>query len=179
MKRSLLLGVLLLGAGLALAAGNNEIRCVILGGGSGKSISTSDRVRYFVGPAVVGRSTSATYQLTHGPVPCQVDALTAVADEPGAVPRVLQLMQNAPNPFNPRTTIEFALPRDADHVLLAVYDVSGRLVRTLIDGPEPAGTRSVTWNGRDDAGRTTASGVYFYRLDTPQGRITKKMTLLK
>jgi len=85
---------------------------------------------------------------------------------------------NAPNPFNPSTTIRFTLP-EAGHVTLAVYDVNGRLVRTLVGGPLAAGCHSVVWDGKDAMGRAVASGVYVYRLTAPQGVVTKRMVLVR
>lgn len=89
------------------------------------------------------------------------------------------LQQNAPNPFNPSTQISFAVPDGGANVSLRVYDLTGRLVRTLVDGPEPAGTRSVTWSGDDDRGQPVPSGTYFYRLTAPSFSEQKKMVLLK
>jgi len=74
-----------------------------------------------------------------------------------------RLNANYPNPFNPKTTFSFELEH-ADDVLLQVFDASGRLVRTLIDGECDAGRSEVDWNGRDEAGREMPSGVYLYRL---------------
>lgn len=73
------------------------------------------------------------------------------------------LHANYPNPFNPSTTFSFSLLY-ADRVELAVYDAQGKRVRTLIDGVVPGGDTQVTWNGRDDEGRSLPSGTYFYRL---------------
>jgi len=67
-----------------------------------------------------------------------------------------------PNPFNPQTTIAFTLDHDT-RVRLTVHDVRGRVVRTLADGALTAGEHALSWNGRDDAGRVVASGVYFAR----------------
>ena len=88
------------------------------------------------------------------------------------------LLQNTPNPFNPSTTIRFTLP-EASPVRLAVYDINGRLVRTLLGQTLPSGHHSVVWDGRDAIGREVASGVYVYRLTAPQGVVTKRMTLLR
>ncbi|MBN2171216.1 MAG: T9SS type A sorting domain-containing protein [Candidatus Krumholzibacteriota bacterium] len=83
-----------------------------------------------------------------------------------------------PNPFNPATTLRFEQPA-LGRAALRVYDVSGRLVRTLIDGPLGAGGHTVVWDGRDDAGRPLATGVYLARLESA-GRVeTRKLTLLK
>jgi hypothetical protein len=95
-----------------------------------------------------------------------------------ALPSGYALDQNYPNPFNPETRIEFSLPR-AGQVDLSIYDVLGRKVRTLVFGPMEAGRHSTTWNGRDDNGSTTASGVYFYRLQADAEVFTRKMVFLK
>ncbi len=68
----------------------------------------------------------------------------------------------APNPFNPLTTVSFDLPR-AGHVTVDVYDMAGRRVRRLVDGSRESGRHAVRWNGRDDAGRGVAAGVYLVR----------------
>lgn len=88
------------------------------------------------------------------------------------------LHQNSPNPFNPVTTMRFDLPR-AGAVKLRIYDLAGRLVRTLVDGDMPAGGRAILWNGRDDEGGILASGVYLGRLETADGSVTRKMVLSK
>jgi len=94
------------------------------------------------------------------------------------VPLRFLVMQNAPNPFNPSTTIRFTLP-EAGHVTLAVYDINGRLVRTLVGQAFLPGHHEVVWDGKDAMGRAVASGVYVYRLTAPQGVVTKRMTLLR
>ncbi len=88
------------------------------------------------------------------------------------------LRQNFPNPFNPQTRIEFALDR-AMPVELAVYDVAGRLVTSLVREHLPAGQHAVTWDGRTDRGIAAASGQYRYVLTTPTGRTSRGMVLLK
>jgi flagellar hook assembly protein FlgD len=87
------------------------------------------------------------------------------------------LYQNAPNPFGPKTTIKFDLPR-AGHVKLCVYNVKGELVTTIVDGHMGQGRQEVTWTARDGGGAETASGIYFYRLITEDSVETKKMMLL-
>ena len=83
-----------------------------------------------------------------------------------------------PNPFNPKTAIRFDLPA-AGPAELAVYDVRGRRVRTLFQGELIAGTHEATWNGRDDSGRSLASGIYFARVTAQGHSLTRKLTLLK
>ena len=93
-------------------------------------------------------------------------------------PAASYLAQNAPNPFNPSTTIEFGLASPA-RVTLSIYDVSGRLIRTLIEEPRAAGVYKQPWDGRDAAGRAVASGVYFYRLRAGAFTDTKKLVLAR
>jgi len=90
----------------------------------------------------------------------------------------LALGQNSPNPFNPSTRIQFSLPV-AGEATLAVYDLGGRLVRTLLDGRQAAGNHVVRWDGRDDTGGQAASGMYLYRLTTAEGTLARKMLLVK
>ena len=104
---------------------------------------------------------------------------TETATETPQTPAAHALHQNVPNRFNPSTVIRYDLPRDEARVRLGVYDVSGALVRTLVDESQQAGTKMVTWNGRDDSGRQVATGVYFYRLTAGRFSETRKMILLK
>jgi GH25 family lysozyme M1 (1,4-beta-N-acetylmuramidase) len=83
--------------------------------------------------------------------------------------------RNQPNPFNPRTTIRFDLP-DAGRVRLAVYDVAGRLIRTLVDADLPRGTHEEVWDGRDEAGQAVASGSYFAKLNAGARAETIRMS---
>jgi hypothetical protein len=90
-----------------------------------------------------------------------------------------RLEQNYPNPFNPSTTISFYLPI-RDRISLKVYDLLGREVRTLINNEEhQAGTGSVVWDGKDNAGRAAATGTYFYTLKFGNFEKTNKAMLVK
>jgi len=88
------------------------------------------------------------------------------------------LAQNYPNPFNPETTIRYAVPTSAQ-TRLNVYDMSGRLVRTLVNGVVPAGNHQVTWNATDNAGNVLPSGVYIYRLNSGELTASGKMVFVK
>lgn len=103
--------------------------------------------------------------------PPATDAVTA--PEPRA-----QLQQNQPNPFNPTTAITFEVAR-AGTVRCDVYDVHGRRVATLFDGPAPAGLTRVSWNGKSDRGAAMPSGVYQYRLQGEDWTLSRKMTLAR
>lgn len=87
-------------------------------------------------------------------------------------------MRVYPNPFNPRTTVSFAVG-EPGRVRLTIHDVTGRRVRTLADGWSAAGPRTVSWDGRDSSGRVLASGVYFARLESDNAVRTRRLVLLK
>ncbi|MRR09575.1 T9SS type A sorting domain-containing protein, partial [bacterium] len=88
------------------------------------------------------------------------------------------LRQNHPNPFSGRTTISYQLP-SAGHVSLKIYNIAGQLVRVLADGQRPAGLSTVSWDGRDDRGRTVSAGVYHYRLAHGGGQQVRTLLFIK
>jgi flagellar hook assembly protein FlgD len=91
---------------------------------------------------------------------------------------VTSLSDNFPNPFNPVTRLKFSL-KEKGHVSMRVYDVSGRLVRVLVDEVREAGAYEVVWDGANDEARRTASGIYFCRMETTDYERTLKMVLLR
>ena len=95
------------------------------------------------------------------------------------VPDRFALHQSRPNPFGSRTAIAYDVPAGGGWVSLKVYDVVGRVVDILVDGLENPGRKTVTWDGTNSHGRRVASGVYFYRLDAPGYRQTRKMTTVE
>ena len=104
---------------------------------------------------------------------------TGVAEGDATVaPAEFALLQNRPNPFNPVTTIGYALPEQA-HVTIKVYNVAGALVKTLRDERQEAGSRSVVWDGTNDGGRKVASGVYLCRMSAGAFTDSRVMVLLK
>ena len=111
------------------------------------------------------------------------DAVLSVRLDSIGQPKLTQLLQNFPNPFNPETWIPYQLETAAD-VTLQIYDTSGGLVRTLYLGFKPQGfymTRSTAayWDGRNNLGEQVASGIYLYSLQTPDFSATRKMLILK
>jgi hypothetical protein len=91
---------------------------------------------------------------------------------------VTTLNQNFPNPFNPTTTITYSLKGDTK-VTLNIYNIRGQLVKTLENGFVTKGMHNCTWDGKDIAGKSCASGIYLYKLKTGDTSITRKMMLLK
>lgn len=99
-------------------------------------------------------------------------------DAESAPPLRTALLQNVPNPFNPGTQIRFDL-RHLSPVRLQIFDLRGRLVRTLVNTTLPPARHEVIWNGVDDSGRSVPSGAYIYRLQTPERVLSRKMALLR
>jgi len=93
-------------------------------------------------------------------------------------PVQLTLLQNYPNPFNPTTTISYFLP-EAAKAKLDIYNLKGQLVKTLVNVDQAAGKHHAIWNGKDSTHRDVASGVYLYRLSSPNKTLTKRMLLMK
>jgi flagellar hook assembly protein FlgD len=108
----------------------------------------------------------------------KVGSATGVATNDGTVPKEFSLSNNYPNPFNPTTNIQFAIPREGN-VTLAIYNMLGQRVSLLVQGVHSVGNYTVTWNGKDEFGHFVGSGVYFYRLENGSTAITKKMLMLK
>ena len=110
------------------------------------------------------------------------NGLTAIVPGPAAKPVVTSLTfaldANYPNPFNAQTLIPYVLPV-AGPVELAIYNVMGQRVRTLVQGEQTAGRHQIAWDGRSDSGSSLASGVYLSRLASPQGIQEHRLLLLK
>ena len=106
------------------------------------------------------------------------DESTATVTSPAAEPVVFSLYANYPNPFNAETQIVYTLS-EAGPVELAIYNVRGQRVRTLVQDVQAAGRYQVAWNGRSDSGAALASGVYLYRLASAQGVRVRRLVLVK
>jgi hypothetical protein len=89
-----------------------------------------------------------------------------------------RLLQNHPNPFNKHTAISYQLTSPS-HATLQIFDIAGRLVATLIDENKEPGNYRVQWDGKDSSGKRTSSGIYFYRLQVGDLKLSKKMTYFK
>lgn len=111
---------------------------------------------------------------------CPINA-NPVGIDPAAAPRfVNELYQAQPNPANPSATIRYTIARQG-HVSLKIFDVSGRLVRTLVDQVQEPATApfEAVWNGMNDGGQHVGSGVFFYQIDAPGFSSSKKLVILK
>ena len=94
------------------------------------------------------------------------------------LPLTHKLYQNYPNPFNPKTTIEFDLHKPG-FVKIAIYDITGKLVRTLVSEQRQAGSHRVNWDALDEGGIRVSNGAYFYTFESGNYSQTKKMILIK
>jgi hypothetical protein len=110
----------------------------------------------------------------HGPVAVSLEDETELPDPVFTT----ALRKNFPNPFNPETTIKYSL-RDDTHLELKIYNLLGQLVKTVHAGHHEKGDHEFVWNGKSDAGQNVSSGIYFYRMSTPNYDRIHKMMLLK
>jgi hypothetical protein len=176
------LGILIptLAAGLAVAALGTSVTdgvvpaVVSSGGGTASSAGGVMELASTSGQPVVGPASGGAIELQAG-FWTTAPTLTAAEPVPAAGDR---LAPAYPNPFNPATTVRFTLAR-AGPVRVDIYDVRGRLVARLVDGPLPVGPHEVTWRGTDRTGDVVSSGTYVLRLQTAQGHFHQKLTLLK
>jgi hypothetical protein len=130
------------------------------------NVSSAGYVYYFV--------TATDFSGNEGK-PAVINSLTGV----GGTPKNYVLsISSYPNPFNPETTVRYTLPARS-HTTIAVYDLRGAIVATLVDMEMGAGPHTIKWNGRDDRGNPAGSGVYFARLTSSSGQRSYKVTLLK
>ncbi|MDP8285078.1 MAG: C25 family cysteine peptidase, partial [Candidatus Electryonea clarkiae] len=100
-------------------------------------------------------------------------------DDPYVISQ-FKLNQNFPNPVTSSTTISFSLPANAQKAELKIYNIKGQLVKTFVPETSPKGVAiNFVWDGKDNHDKTVANGVYFYKLETSEKQITKKMVLMK
>ncbi|MCX6831860.1 MAG: T9SS type A sorting domain-containing protein, partial [candidate division Zixibacteria bacterium] len=108
----------------------------------------------------------------------RINELTTANKNNGNLPTSFTLKQNYPNPFNPETAIDYVVGQSG-HVELAIYNILGDKIKTLVSGYQAAGSYTIKWQADADGGTSVASGVYFYKLTAGDYTDTKKMTLLK
>jgi hypothetical protein len=101
-----------------------------------------------------------------------------LSEEINISPQEYTLHQNYPNPFNPNTSMNFDLPKDG-LVNITIYDMMGRVVKTLVNGSQTAGFKSIRWNATNDRNEPVSAGLYIYTIQAGDFRQTRKMVLLK
>jgi len=123
---------------------------------------------------IIGYAVSAIREITFSGLPTSIREQELVQN----VLSSFALHQNYPNPFNPTTTIQYDIPHTGE-VTIAIYDIQGRLVRSLASLTQQAGTHTVVWDARNDGGVNVSSGNYFCRVDFNHSFLVKKLLLLK
>ncbi len=159
--------------------GRYEIFLMVCGNDAGELVS----LRAF--DANAGLVYDITKQLTFEPdkvagsvhEPVVLTAGDVWTDE--VLPAAFALGRNCPNPFNATTKIAYDVPAAGGHVTLRIYEVSGRLVRTLADRVETPGKKTAIWDGHSNQGQRVASGVYFFRMTAPGFEKTSRMVMMK
>ncbi|MCD6177263.1 MAG: T9SS type A sorting domain-containing protein, partial [Candidatus Cloacimonetes bacterium] len=107
-----------------------------------------------------------------------VEYYSVNADE-NIIPVTTELNGNYPNPFNPTTTISFSVAQTSSFVNVEIFNIKGQKVKQLVNEILPAGKHIAVWNGKDNNGKQTASGIYFYKMKSGDYQQSKKMLLLK
>jgi hypothetical protein len=143
-----------------------------------RHLGADHQVIFFCFPLYFIQEDQAT-QLLHQAL-ADLDIYTDVEahEDQENIPTSFSLKQNYPNPFNPQTIIEYELAKDCE-VEMTVYNILGRKVRTLVKEIQKSGQHRVEWDGKDEKGKEISSGVYFYRIKTPEFSQAKKMVLLR
>jgi Zn-dependent metalloprotease len=154
-----------------MATSGSNFRASILGDNTTSYNSGSSPLRPIVTPA---KKSNALSKISGNND--HVDPSIQEVIEP--VPTEFSLSKNYPNPFNPSTTIRYALPTDS-HVSLKIYNMLGQLVITLVDDKQTSGFKEVVWDGRNKAGLMVTSGMYIYRIVAGNFVKTQKMTFVK
>lgn len=150
---------------------------------SGTPLGTTAEVQYTDASVTIGatyyyKASAFDFSGNESKYSNEVSVIVSNVSNELGVPKEFALRQNHPNPFNPTTAISYELP-NAAHVKISVYNALGMKVATLVDGEQNAGYQSVTWNGKDDAGVSVASGIYLYKMDAGSMSFTRKMILMK
>jgi hypothetical protein len=107
-----------------------------------------------------------------------IQTATSIAEIENVVPKDFVLYPNYPNPFNPSTTIKFALPKE-EYTEVTVYDIAGKEVAKLVENNLNAGTYTVSWNGKNNGGSTVSSGIYLCTIKAGKHFQTIKMIMMK
>ena len=166
---------------LSYCAAHQLSRQVLDGGGAMWLSTTNYKLSSSLGQSITGVQKGTTTIIHTGFWnPWAVWAVPVEEEEEdfSQLPKEFALRENYPNPFNPTTVIEYALPK-ASQVKIQIYNILGQKVRELVDEPQEPGYKMIRWDGKDDSGVEVSSGVYFYRIAAGDFVKGKKMILLK
>jgi hypothetical protein len=156
-------------------------RQVLDGGGAMWLATSSYQLSSSLAQSITGVQQSTSYKLYTGfwnPWTVEMSPVEEEEQDGNLRPTDFALDQNFPNPFNPNTIIQYALPKTSQ-VKIEIYNVLGQRVRLLVDERQEPGYKTINWDGKDDGGNEVSSGVYFCRIQAGDFMQSKKMTLLK
>jgi hypothetical protein len=173
---------LLLAAALALpcvaTASPPVIDWAVISQGGGRMSNGTLVMDLTIGEPIVGATANGSLQADFGY--WWIIRTVNVAVEGAQLPVAYAMRQNAPNPFMTRTTIAYAIPQGQQvPVFIGIYDLNGRLVKTLVHETKPAGQYSIVWDGTTDSGSPSLAGVYFAQLHAGSFQRTSKLVMLK
>jgi len=156
---------------------NNGVSC--FNGEIWKTYTTNDGLAdNHVTSIAIGHDGSIWFGTWGGGVSRFLEEIPAVINTFAIIPFSIKILGNYPNPFNPETTIQFALSHETS-INLDICNIMGQKVRTLVSQRIAAGTHCVLWNGRDDRGQSASSGMYFVGIMSQSGLVTHRMMLLR
>jgi hypothetical protein len=151
------------------------------GGGAMRLATSSYKLSSSLAQSITGAQQSTSYKVYTGfwnPWTVEMSPVEEDEQDANLRPTHFALGQNFPNPFNPTTIIQYALPRTSQ-VQIEIYNVLGQRVRTLVNETQEPGYKTINWDGKDDAGSEVSSGVYFCHIQAGSFVKSMKMTLLK
>lgn len=154
----------------------HQLRSAVTGAAGAEGSAGEYSCNGTLGQSVIGLSQAGDRVLSSGFWQGYLDVITDVSPTDPQILTTL-LYQNRPNPFRSNTVISYSLEA-AGPVEITIYDITGRTVRTLVEGHADAGIHKLTWDGRDDAGLPVSCGVYFCRLQTQAHVSLNKMLIL-
>ena len=164
--------------GAAPAAAQTRIGWWTIDGGGGRSAGGVFAVQGTLGQPDAGRAIGGGYTISGGFWTYGAAVLDVPDLLPGSRPLVFRLLPPSPNPVRGRTVLRFDLPVAAE-TRLRIFDVGGRLVRTLVAETLPAGAHEQVWDGKDDDGRAVPTGIHFARLSAGAAHATRKLMVLR
>lgn len=177
MKKCLVTAIFILST-IAVAQATPTLDRVVIGAGGGTATSGTIRLDLTFGEAVIGPANTSGVVSNFGfwstvrPAVVGIDLETPLP--------VRYAINRAPNPFTTRTAITFAIPQGVETpVFLGIYDLNGRLIRTLVNETKAAGRHSITWDGRSDNGGINPAGVYFVTFTAANYHATHKVVMVK
>lgn len=176
--RKLALAALALSLAASGAYAINEITRSVIGSGGTGATGPTHRLQSTLGQSIAGKADGSVHTIWsgfwgRGGVPADV------GDQEATLPLAFRLYANSPNPFGVETALRYDVPRAGGRVRVRVFNVEGRLVRSLVDRIEAPGRKSIVWNGCDAEGRPLSQGIYLCTLDAPGYSKTQKLVLTR